>query len=304
MLRTSSALLTAMVLLAVGPAAFAATVDFETLAAGSTYGTAAGNAPGDVILTQDDIQVSVEEFYLTASSFTGFVEAEAGGQTATEFPTQPLSLNNISVKFDLSGVSFPVGYVSLQYVDLGGEENISVNGGTINEVAALTAVGAAVAPGVSLAVFENPIAGGASGEIVLTGPVTSLTIGGQEFGIDDLIVAQDPPDDPNDPQGDPNDPMGDPNDPQGDPNDPQGDPNDPMGDPNDPMGDPNDPHGDPNDPHGDPNDPHGDPNGDPNDPMGGPTIGDITVNCGGMPGVMMTLVGLLGFRFVAGRKSW
>ena len=44
--------------------------------------------------------------------------------------------------------------------------------------------------------------------------------------------------------------------------------------------------------------------GDPNDPMGGPTIGDITVNCGGMPGVMMTLVGLLGFRFVAGRKSW
>jgi hypothetical protein len=105
-----------------------------------------------------------------------------------------------------------VGEVSLQYVDLGGEENLSVNGEPILELDKLSSVPTNIAPGVTAHVTEKPITGGVRGSLVLEGPIEFLQIGGQEFAIDDVHASpddtQDKPDDDGSPDDDTDNPDG------------------------------------------------------------------------------------------------
>ena len=340
---TGRVFLITAITLACTSAAWAVAVDFEGTPTGTTYGTASGDSPGDVVLTQAGISMSAENFVLTASSFTAFNEATIGAFD-TIFPANALTLNNISVTFDFSNLWFDVGQVSFDYADLGGEENIAVNGETLYEVAALSTVPTAIATNVTAHITEQAIAGGVQGTVTLMGPVVTLTIGGQEFAIDNVVAEEgdavsdpDPECDPNDPEcNDPQDPVCDPNDPEcNDPQDPPCDPNDPacddpqdLGcDPMDPNCDPNqlpcdpmDPNCDPNQPPCDPMDPNCNPNQPPCDPMDpncdGPDgpggndttidVGDIEINCGGgsVPAAAVGTLLLAGLRFAPKRRRF
>lgn len=160
----------------------AATVDFESLVSGTKFGESYGNLPGDVVLSQDGIIVSVEEFFL--GTFTGFVKAEVGGVYADFFSTTPLELNNISLRFDFSDVGFDVTSVDVEYKEFGGTNNVVVNGYTIHEVDPLSDLPAVVSPGITSSV-DNGI-------LTLAGDIDSFQIGGQELVIDNIIAVPEP----------------------------------------------------------------------------------------------------------------
>ena len=75
----------------------------------------------------------------------------------------------------MSGAAF-------DFVDFGGDENLVING-TVLELPNFSAAPAVVA-GVNVSVVPPGV--GTPGTVSLAGPLTSLAIGGQELGIDDV----------------------------------------------------------------------------------------------------------------------
>jgi len=159
-----------------------AVVDFEVEAPGTFFGGPADDVPGEVVLQQNGIRMSVEEYYL--GTFVGFYRATVGGEFAGLFSSLPLQTDNISVLFDFSGLTFDVTRVTLEYKEFGGSDNFAVNGHTIHELTSLLNLPAEVAPGVSASV--------ADGLITLTGMIDSFRIGGQELAIDNVTAVPEP----------------------------------------------------------------------------------------------------------------
>ncbi len=163
--------------------AWASTIDFDSLPPGAptVFGADSGNAPGDVALTQDGITMTVEEFLLGSS--IGFDRAEIGGVYADNFSTDPLSLDNISVLFDFTGLGSNISLVTLEVQDFGvdGGSNLSVNGQMLVDLSNLPM---SVAPGVSVTFTDDLM--------VLSGPISTLQIGGQELGIDTVTAVPEP----------------------------------------------------------------------------------------------------------------
>ena len=180
--------------------ASAATVDFEVFALGTQYGTPAAHAPGDLVLSQDGIDMTVENF--TSGSFTGFNLAEISGHPGppTSFfpaalnPTQALTLNNINGRFDFTSLPIGVTKVSFDYADLGGANNFDVNGLGKQETSDLTTLGSYV--NYNVAVSAAPIGGGVAGTIEVTAAlghqIKTLEIGGQELSIDNMHAVPEP----------------------------------------------------------------------------------------------------------------
>ena len=162
-------------------------VDFESLSLGKQYGVPVGNVPGQIIFTEDGIPVAVQNFNLVESGETfnycqvdtAFSGLRAGNSMRT---------NNINLKFDFfSGLGFPAKFVSFEFVDLGGFENISVNGQQIF-AGELTAAPTLIAPGVTLSISTTAVQGGIQGTAVLDGTIITLMIGGQEFWLDNIEI--------------------------------------------------------------------------------------------------------------------
>jgi hypothetical protein len=178
----------------------AATFDFESVPLATRYSVADGYSPGDTVLSNWDVKMTVEEF--TQGAFTGFNFSEISGHPGppTSFfpvgvnPSQSLTINNMNVKFDFTAVPFDVTGVTLDYVDLGGSENFDLNGLGRQEVGALSSL--AAIPGYSITVTENPIGGGVTGTVkveALPGNrIDTLLVGGQEFGIDNVEKVPEP----------------------------------------------------------------------------------------------------------------
>ncbi|MDF1521552.1 MAG: hypothetical protein P1P87_01875 [Trueperaceae bacterium] len=157
-------------------------IDFEDppFTLGTQWGNAYGNSPGDVAFTDQGATVSVENF--TLGAYTGFVNAQV--QNGSGLAGQSMWISNINLKFDFTGLPFTVGRVTFDFADLGGSENIAVNGsGIVEGELASGTVG-----GVPLTV-----AGGAPvGDGTLVGTVRDLAIGGQEFYLDDVCAFEVP----------------------------------------------------------------------------------------------------------------
>lgn len=168
----------------VGSSVFAqtATVDFESQIVGTQFGGGPlGNVPGDLVFSEDGVGVHVESFRLGA--FVGFNDVTIGGFTDPSFPSTPATINSIRLDFDLSGLGGPVTGAVFDYADFGGDENLVING-TALELPDFASAPATVA-GVNISVMP-PMGGGVLGRVSLAGPLTSLAIGGQELGIDDV----------------------------------------------------------------------------------------------------------------------
>lgn len=159
-----------------------AMVTFEGFADGTVFGPEAGHVPGDAVLSQNGIIMRVQNFHF--QDFVGFYRAEIGGLFEPYFPSTPLETNNINVEFDFSGLPFSVQRVTFEYLDFGGISNLSVNGGTLYELASLSDLPSSIAPGIEASVQP--------GLVTLLGPIASLQVGGQELGIDNVIAVPEP----------------------------------------------------------------------------------------------------------------
>jgi hypothetical protein len=94
--------------------------------------------------------------------------------------------NNINIGFDYAGVGFVVKTVKFHWLDLGGNENLIVNGSPVF-IGELDSPPAALG-GVAVAATSVAVPGGDRGTITLTAPTTGainrFEVGGQELWID------------------------------------------------------------------------------------------------------------------------
>lgn len=169
----------------------ASTIDFENIPVGTVFGFPS-DMPGDVVITTvDGIEVSVQELLVNNNPvpFASGAHATVGGEFDPFFPTTPVSMDNIAFLFDFSNADFDVDFVSLEFQEFGGVSNFAVNG-VLNEYPLIDGAGGLsqiptnVAPGVTAVVNEDTI--------ILMGSIDSFLIGGQELGIDNVIVVPEP----------------------------------------------------------------------------------------------------------------
>ncbi len=163
-----------------GAGAFAAQVNFETLATGTLFGSGI-NTPGQVLFSQDGIDVSGVNFQ--TGSFEDFNLAQINGPGTDLFATKHVFFNNISFEFDLTGVA-PINDVTIEYHEFGGVNNFAVNNGPILELPAMTDLPINVAPGVTATVDAD--------SIHLSGTISNFRIGGQELAVDNIVAIPEP----------------------------------------------------------------------------------------------------------------
>jgi hypothetical protein len=167
--------------------ASAAQVTFDHEPLGTAYGNGHGDVEGDIVLTEEDITMSVELFH--SSGATYFDQAIISSAWADFGDDQVLEIHNIGCKFDFTATPDAPGTVAFSYYDGGGTENLQVNGGTILEVTHLSDLnGTSVAPGVTCGVSWTSVGYDEKGTVTLSGPVETVMIGGQELAIDTVSL--------------------------------------------------------------------------------------------------------------------
>lgn len=158
------------------------------LALGTTYGAPAGHVSGDLAFTSAGIPVHVFNFRLI-NGLPAFNRAYIDNAPFPFGSGQSIRSNNINLFFDFSRLPFRVSRVKLAFLDLGGYENLSINGSPIH-VGELTATPAFLG-GASVSVSSSPLPppfGGKTGSVVIKGTVKSLMIGGQELWLDEVCA--------------------------------------------------------------------------------------------------------------------
>jgi len=183
-MRTTSKrlIMTISAVLCLVPGVRAAKIDFETVPVGTVYGEPANNTPGEIVLSQDGINMSVELFRYGGT--VDFYRAEISGRYGGFFPTTPAELVQISLLFDFTNIGFDANLVTLDYMEFGGASNFSVNDHQTLEIDSLGTVPTDIAPGVTAWVGPN--------SITLTGEIDRFLIGGQELAIDNVVVVPEP----------------------------------------------------------------------------------------------------------------
>ncbi len=158
--------------------------------AGTLYGSPAGNVSGDVVMVAPNgIEMFVYDFRWMGGGGT-FNLARIEMPSVPFGTGQTINTNNINLEFDFSGVGFPVSRVELQYLDMGGFENLGVNGQPVPIYAGELSAAPSPIAGVNVSVTSTPVPGGKTGTLVLTGAVQKLRIGGQEFWIDNVCAKE------------------------------------------------------------------------------------------------------------------
>ena len=168
------------------PCDFRVTHDFEPL--GSCWGSAFGQAPGDLAFTEDGIPVTLDLYDYGAGTF--FTAACIVNTFCGMGDAQAFQLDNIDAVYQIHALGITTSEVSFEFIDTGGTENLQVNGGPLY-IGDLAAAPAAIAPGVTCSVSTFSIGGGVCGRVTLTGDVQRLFLAGQEFWTDNLCITVD-----------------------------------------------------------------------------------------------------------------
>jgi hypothetical protein len=149
---------------------------------GALFGAPVATPPGAVVFVENGVRVSVHNFFHPGGpvSFNwARIEAAPAGFGAG----QVIRSNNINIGFDYAGVGFVPRTIKFAWRDLGGHENLIVNGagpfiGELNAPPAFLG-------GVAVASASGAIPGGDQGTTTLSGgAVGRFQVGGQEFWID------------------------------------------------------------------------------------------------------------------------
>ena len=104
-------------------------LNFEQPPLGQIWGSPL-NVPGDLVYFESGIYTTVEPFVL--GSFSAFhwarVEAQPKVSGWSIGSGQIVRMNNVDLTFDFSGLPFVPDSVRIEFLDLGGAENIRVDG--------------------------------------------------------------------------------------------------------------------------------------------------------------------------------
>jgi hypothetical protein len=189
---TRHGLLAASLLFAVGSAASANIVTFDSSASptGTFYSPATGAFPGGVIFTEDGIQVSLLNFTLFGGGFSAFVEASIDAPGFHPFATNAMRYNNIQGRFDLTALPYSPRKVTIDFVNFGGGINLGVNG-TYLELNDITLAPPTIA-GVNVSVTGGALNTPGRVTFTSTSRIRSVQIGGQELWIEN-VNAPPPP---------------------------------------------------------------------------------------------------------------
>jgi hypothetical protein len=161
-------------------------VGFEPpLTVGTQFGAPVGQTSGDVAFTSGGITVALADFQIGGG--TAFGVATIDNAPSALGGGQALRVNNIALDFDFRALPFLVREVRFDFLDLGGSENLGVNGAP-PFVGDLTSAPPTIA-GVNVAVTAGPVAGGTRGTVVLSGAVEVVRLGGQELWIDNVCAS-------------------------------------------------------------------------------------------------------------------
>ena len=154
----------------------------------ATYGASYGDNAGDLIFTESGIDVRIDSMLWFGGSLGyNFVNIEAAS-CGFGFD-QIASFNNASLIFDLSSIA--TNGVSFIFRDMGGEENLQVNGSTIHVISKFEDLPSWVAPNVQCvvdSVYADTCYGVKIGRVTLSGNINLLRIAGQELSIDSLCI--------------------------------------------------------------------------------------------------------------------
>ena len=170
-------------------------IDFEDLELGAEYGGSNGQEPGDEIFIEEEVPVSLEAFqYFNGNTEFGnvWVTNEIFGDNF-ETEGQYLFVSNVNLYFDFSTLSQPITSLCFQFLDGGGQENISVNGEPILSLEAFSDAPTEIAPGVILEIITDSNTNLEGGTLCLSGNIESLLIGGQELAVDAFCFEETPP---------------------------------------------------------------------------------------------------------------
>ena len=146
--------------------------------AGTMWGAPAGHVPGDLVFTENTIDVTVETFVTPAALVFGQARLEPAAVIGWG-SLNSVHLDDLSTRYHfMAAGGWVPGQVGFQFHDLGGIENLSVNG-------ALYVGNLAGAPAVLGG--ANVVVG--AGVVTITGPVVSMTIGGDNLRVDNVCAA-------------------------------------------------------------------------------------------------------------------
>jgi hypothetical protein len=96
-----------------------------------------------------------------------------------------MGLNNVCLRFCLGGLPFVPGKVKFDFLHMGGFENYSANGHPVH-VGEITTI--PNFPDAMASVTTIPVTGGYEGSVEVTGQLTEVWVGGQEFWMDHLCA--------------------------------------------------------------------------------------------------------------------
>jgi hypothetical protein len=171
----NSSTVSAVALLAVGSTAMAAFPSFDDLVAGTNY------APGDSFVS-DGINVKIHDFQWGNGTWTPNGFASVTTDLWANGSDNELNTNNANATYDFAGSIGTQTEVELLFGEYGGNINVAVNGDFVN-VNNFIDVDGAVLGGCTITVVSGGL-GGDAGELVITGAIQDLTIGGQELAVD------------------------------------------------------------------------------------------------------------------------
>jgi hypothetical protein len=154
----------------------------------TVYGAPAAQVSGDLAFTFNLIDAYIWNFN-TFGPGIAFNRAYIDNAPVAFSPGQSLRFNNISMLFDLRNLGFAVRRVTFAYLDLGGYENLEVNGSlNLGEITSAPPV----LGGANVSVSSTPLPpprSGKFGTVTITGNVIkTVRIGGQEFWIDSVCA--------------------------------------------------------------------------------------------------------------------
>jgi hypothetical protein len=148
---------------------------FNDLASGTTYNVGSTIATGGKT-------VKVEPFQWANGTWSSTGHAKVDASNFAGGSDLELRANNVNFNFQLD---YPLSKLTFKFADYGGNENIKVNNDFRN-VSNFLGLNNTTIGGVSVTVTAVQNISSIRGEVVLQGPISAFTVGGQEFWIDEV----------------------------------------------------------------------------------------------------------------------
>lgn len=167
--------------------------DLEELYPDSTVmvGKATNTAAGEIIFQQETFSLSLDSFlYFDGSK--GYENVWIAKELFGNFFLEQIFVfpSNINIRFDFASENEKLSNLCFNFYDGGGQVNISINGSPLLTLEDLTQLNEfdenPFGDDVTVSVEEFNNANFPSGKLCISGDITSLVIGGQEMGINNI----------------------------------------------------------------------------------------------------------------------